>query len=122
MRYKMSAAYATLLTMAAIGNAFAHAELKSSVPEKDATLKVAPSEVSIEFDEEINPKLSLIVVQDATGQHVDKGDSHIVGDDAKHLSVDLNPLKAGTYRVIWTSVATDDGHKVTDMFKFTVAP
>ena len=66
--------------------------------------------------------MSLIIVEDATGQHVDKGDSHLIGDDAKHLSVDLNPLPAGTYQVIWTSVAADDGHKVNDTFKFTVAP
>jgi methionine-rich copper-binding protein CopC len=122
MRYKMTAAYTALITMALISNAFAHAELKSSVPERDATVKTAPSEVSIEFDEEVNPKLSSIVVEDTKGQQVDKGDSHLVGGDAKHLSVDLNPLPAGTYQVIWTSVAADDGHKVSDMFKFTVAP
>ncbi len=122
MRNKMTATYAALITMAAVGNAFAHAELKSSVPEKDATVKTAPSEVSIMFDEEVNPKLSLIVVQDASGHHVDKGDSHLVGEDAKHLSVDLNPLPAGTYQVTWISVAVDDGHKLTDKFKFTVAP
>jgi methionine-rich copper-binding protein CopC len=122
MRYKTMAAYAALITMAAVANAFAHAELKSSVPEKDAMVKTAPTEVSITFDEEVNPKLSLIVVEDAKGQHVDKSDSHLVGGDAKHLSVDLNPLPAGTYQVIWTSVAADDGHKVSDKFKFTVAP
>jgi methionine-rich copper-binding protein CopC len=122
MRYKMTAAYVALITMALVANAFAHADLKSSVPEKDAAVKTAPSEVSIVFTEEINAKLSLIIVEDATGQHVDKSDSHLVGGDAKHLSVDLNPLPAGTYQVIWTSVAADDGHKVSDKFKFTVAP
>jgi methionine-rich copper-binding protein CopC len=122
MRYGMGAACAVLMMTAMAANAFAHAELKSSVPERDATVKPAPSEVSIEFDEEVNPKLSLIVVQDAQGHRVDKADSHLVGGDAKQLSVDLNPLPAGTYQVIWTSVAADDGHKVTDTFQFTVAP
>ena len=51
MRYKMPAIYAALVTMATAGNAFAHADLKSSVPEKDATVKTAPSEISIEFTE-----------------------------------------------------------------------
>jgi copper resistance protein C len=122
MRYATTIMAAALFTVAAVSNAFAHAELKSSVPEKDATVKTAPSEVAIEFDEEVNAKLSSIVVTNSAGQHVDKGDSHLVGDDAKHLSVDLNPLPAGTYQVIWTSVAADDGHKLSDSFKFTVAP
>ena len=122
MRYAMTAACAAAMILAATGMALAHAELKSSVPEKDATLKTAPTEVSIEFTEEINPKLSLIVVGDAKGRHVDKGDSHLVGDDAKHLSVDLNALPAGVYTVTWTSVAADDGHKLSDKFTFTVAP
>jgi methionine-rich copper-binding protein CopC len=122
MRYSSTAAWLAVIMMAAAGNAFAHAELKSSMPEKDARLKAAPTEVSIMFDEEVNPKLSLIVVQDAKGQPVDKADSHLVGGDAKHLSVDLNPLPAGTYQVIWTSVAADDGHKLSASFSFTVAP
>jgi copper resistance protein C len=122
MRYAITAACVAVITMAVAGHAFAHAELKSSLPEKDAQLKTAPGEVAIEFDEAVNPKLSLIVVQDAKGQSVDKADSHLVGGDAKHLSVDLNPLPAGTYTVIWTSVAADDGHKLSDKFSFTVAP
>ncbi|HEY2892434.1 MAG TPA: copper resistance CopC family protein [Dongiaceae bacterium] len=122
MQIRLLVAYSAALAIAFAANAFAHAEYKSSVPEKDATVKTAPTEVAIEFDEEVNPKLSLIVVQDAGGQKVDKGDSHLVGDDAKHLSVDLDALKAGVYKVLWTSVAADDGHKLTGMFSFTVAP
>jgi copper resistance protein C len=122
MRYNMTATCAAILIMAGTANAFAHAEYASSVPEKDATVKTAPAEVSIEFSEEVNPKLSQIVVDDAMGMKVDKGDSHIVSGDAKHLAVDLNALPAGVYQVIWTSVAADDGHKLSDKFKFTVAP
>ncbi len=122
MRYTMILPVATMLTVAASTAAFAHAELKTSVPEKDATLKTAPSEVAIDFSEEVNPKLSKIVVMDAKGQHVDKGDSHVAASDAKHMSVDLKALTAGTYKVVWTSVAADDGHKLKGSFKFTVAP
>lgn len=113
---------AALLAVIGAGAAYAHAELKSSVPEKNATLKAAPAEVAIEFSEELNPTLSRIVVEDLAGKHVDKGDSHLGVNDSKHLSVDLQSLAAGTYKVIWTSVAADDGHKLTGSFKFTVAP
>lgn len=111
-----------MLTLTAGSVAFAHAELKTSVPEKNAKVKTAPSEVAIDFSEEVNPKLSRITVLDAKGEHVDKGDSHVAADDAKHMSVGLRLLAAGTYKVVWTSVAVDDGHKVSGSFQFTIAP
>ena len=120
MQFRILAACGAAFALAFTVNAFAHAEYKSSVPEKDATVK-APPAVVIEFDEEVNPKLSLIVVEDSSGQKVDKGGSHLVGDE-KHLGVDLNALKPGVYKVLWTSVAADDGHKLTGTFGFTVAP
>jgi hypothetical protein len=122
MRYQMIAPLAAVMMIGATSAAFAHADLKASVPEKDATLKTAPAEVALDFSEELNPKLSHIVVKDAKGKNVDKADSHVAADNPKHLSVDLAALAAGTYKVIWTSVAADDGHKLTGSFKFTVAP
>ena len=121
MQFRILAACGAAFALAFAVNAFAHAEYKSSVPEKDATVRPAPAAVVIEFDEEVNPKLSLIVVEDSSGQKVDRGDSHLAGDE-KHLSVDLNALKAGVYKVQWTSVAADDGHKLTGSFNFTIAP
>ena len=120
MRIRFPAACGAAIILLFAANAFAHAEYKSSVPEKDATVK-APAAVVIEFDEEVNPKLSLIQVEDSGSQKVDKGDSHLVGDE-KHLGVDLGALKPGIYNVLWTSVAADDGHKLTGTFSFTVAP
>jgi methionine-rich copper-binding protein CopC len=121
MHFRFLAACSAAFALAFAANAFAHAELKSSVPEQDATVKTAPSEIALTFDEEVNPKLSLIVVEDSAGQRVDKADGHLAGD-AKHLSIDLNPLKPGVYQVLWTSVAADDGHKLNGKFSFTVAP
>ena len=122
MQFRILFACSAAFTLAFAANAFAHAELKSSVPQKDATVKPAPTEIALTFGEEVNPKLSLIVVEDPAGQKVDKGDSHLAGDDAKHFNVDLNPLTPGIYQVLWTSVAADDGHKLTGKFSFTVAP
>lgn len=121
MQFRILAACGAAFALALAANAFAHAEYKSSVPQKDATVKPAPAAVVIEFDEEVNPKLSLIAVQDANGQRVDKNDSHLAGDE-KHLGVDLSALAPGVYKVLWTSVAADDGHKLTGTFNFTVAP
>jgi len=121
MQFRVLAACSPAFALVFAANAFAHAEYKSSVPQKDATIKPAPASIVIEFDEEVNPKLSLIAVEDANGHKVDKSDSHLAGDE-KHLSVDLGPLSPGVYKVLWTSVAADDGHKLTGTFNFTVAP
>ena len=122
MHYKSITTLGVMLTLAGAGNAYAHAELQASVPQKNAVLKTAPSEVAIDFSEEVDPKLSRIVVKDAQGKEVDKADGHVAADNAKHFSVDLNPLKAGVYSVHWTSVAAEDGHKLSGTFKFTIAP
>src|SRR5262249_24437345 len=104
------------------GAAFAHAELQSSVPQKNAVLKTAPGEVAIDFSEEVNPTLSRIVVKDAAGQRVDQDAGHAAADNAKHFSVGLAPLAAGDYQVEWISAAAEEGHKPTGKFKFTVKP
>jgi methionine-rich copper-binding protein CopC len=122
MHMKSTALLSAALIMAADGTAFAHAELRSSAPQKDAVLKAAPAEIAIEFSEEVNPTLSHIVVKDAAGRRVDKKDGHVAADDPKHFSVDLEPLAAGEYEVSWTSVAAEDGHKLSGTFRFKVAP
>ncbi len=121
MRYHLTASVA-LLVATAITPAWAHARLKTSVPEKDATLKSAPAAVDIDFSEAVNAKLSKITVQDSKGERIDRDDNHVAAGDPKHLTVDLKDVPAGTYTVNWTSVAADDGHKLTGSFKFTVAP
>jgi len=113
---------ASVFSVAAATAAFAHAELQSSVPAANATVKDAPKTIEIDFSEELNPKLSKIEVQDSMGMQMDKGDSHVSDGDAKHMSIDLQSLGAGTYKVLWTSVAADDGHKLTGTYSFTVQP
>jgi methionine-rich copper-binding protein CopC len=122
MRKIASLFLASVLTAATATAAFAHAELESSVPAANATVKEAPKTIEIDFNEELNPKLSKIEVQDSMGMQVDKGDSHVASDNEKHLSVSLGTLGAGAYKVLWTSVATDDGHKLTGTYSFTVQP
>jgi methionine-rich copper-binding protein CopC len=122
MQKMMTFTAAVILSVSAATAAFAHAELESSVPAADATVKTSPTSIEIDFSEELNAKLSKIEVQDSMGMQVDKGDSHVASDNEKHLSVDLKPLSAGTYKVSWTSVASDDGHKLTGSFSFTVQP
>ncbi|MDR3514298.1 MAG: copper resistance protein CopC [Azospirillaceae bacterium] len=110
-----------LLTLASVGPALAHAHLKNADPAVGSTVKAAPTAVTIEFSEAVEPKFSTIAVADGTGHRVDKDDVHVPGGDAHHLSVDLPGLGAGTYTVTWKATAVDT-HKTNGTFTFTVAP
>jgi methionine-rich copper-binding protein CopC len=101
--------------------AFAHAYPKTETPPANSTVATAPSEVAIEFDDELEPKFSSIVVQDAKGTRVDNGKPHGAPDDAKHLAVGVKLLAAGTYKVTWRTTDTD-AHKTQGSYSFTVRP
>ena len=110
-----------VLTLAGAGAAFGHGDLATSNPAAGTTVKTAPTEVSITFTEEVEPRFSGIEVQDAQGQRVDQGETHAAPDNAKVLSVGLKPLAPGTYKVIWHNTSVDS-HKEKGSFEFTVQP
>ena len=103
------------------GVAFAHAEVKTTVPAKNGTVRPAPTEVIIDYTEGVEPKYSSIEVQDSTGARVDTGDVHGVTGNNKRLIIGLKPLSPGTYKVIWHATSTDT-HKTQGSYRFTVAP
>ena len=111
-----------VLALASAGTAFAHGDLATPNPAAGATVKTAPTEVSITFTEEVEPKFSSIEVLDAQGQRVDEGEAHTAPDNAKVLSVGLKPLAPGTYKVIWHNTSVDDSHKTKGSYEFTVKP
>jgi methionine-rich copper-binding protein CopC len=111
-----------VLSLAGGGAALAHADLASADPAADATVKTAPTAISITFTEEVEPKFSSIQVLDAEGKRVDDGKAHTAPDNEKLLSVGLKPLAPGTYMVIWHATAADDSHKTKGNYAFTVKP
>ncbi len=117
-----SCAFVGVLSLAGAGSAFAHADLASADPAAGATVKTAPTEVSITFTEEVEPKFSTIQVLDAGGKRVDEGAAHTAPDNEKLLSIGLEPLAPGTYKVIWHATAADDSHKTKGSYEFTVKP
>jgi methionine-rich copper-binding protein CopC len=60
--------------LAAAAAAHAHAHLDRASPAAGATLAVAPTEVTLHFTQQLEPKFSTIVVRDAADNQVDKGD------------------------------------------------
>ena len=111
-----------VLSLAGAGKALAHADLASADPAAGTTVKTAPTEVSIAFTEEVEPKFSSIEVLDAGGKRVDDGKAHTAPDNEKLLSVGLKPLAPGTYKVIWHAEAAEDSHKTKGNYVFTVKP
>jgi methionine-rich copper-binding protein CopC len=120
MRSTLFMATVSLISLISAGQAFAHAHLATATPQPNGTVQSAPSQVSIEYTEELEPKLSAIKVEDASGTEVDAGNSQVDAKDTKHMIVGLKPLQPGTYKVIWNATATDT-HKTSGTYTFKVA-
>jgi methionine-rich copper-binding protein CopC len=103
-------------------SAFAHAELVSANPPVNGTVQAAPKEISITFSEAVEAKFSTIEVLDDKAQRFEEGKPEAAPNDPKTLRVMVKELRAGTYRVNWHVVSSDDSHKTKGTYEFTVKP
>jgi len=98
----------------------AHAYIKKSTPLENETVKKAPSEVTIKFDESIQPAFHSIQVFDSNGSRVDQKNGRI---DPKQPSILKSELKKnlpnGSYRIKW-KVVSSDGHPVEGVIPFQI--
>ena len=94
-------AAASVLILAGSVAADAHAHLVRAIPAAGATLEAAPSEVTLRFNEKLERAFSSIVVRDATGKQVDKGEGSVDRADRTTMRVSLQPLQPGMYKVEW---------------------
>jgi methionine-rich copper-binding protein CopC len=101
--------------------AYAHAHLARANPAAGATVASAPSEVTLGFTQKLEPKFSTVVVRDATGKQVDKGDPHVDEVDPSMLKVSLPTLAAGRYKVEWRVTSVDTRASKGD-YVFRVGP
>jgi methionine-rich copper-binding protein CopC len=99
--------------------ALAHAHLVRAVPAAGGTVNTAPSEVTLRFNEKLERAFSSVVVRDAAGKQVDKGDGTVDRTDRTIMRVLLQPLEPGVYKVEWRAVSADT-HKVNGDFTFKV--
>jgi methionine-rich copper-binding protein CopC len=117
-RLTVAAAAAALLLCAA-GAACAHAHLIRATPAAGDAVKAAPAEVTLKFNERLEPAFSTAVIRDSAGKQVDKGDAHVDQADRTVIRVSLPPLQPGVYTVEWR-VMSADTHKVNGTFTFKV--
>ena len=107
--------YVTMLGLALLSRAQAHAFLDHALPRVGST-GPAPATVRLWMTEDLEPAFCRVQVLDRTGREVDRRDATIAGST---MTVSLPSVPAGTYQVIWKAVATDT-HRTTGTFTFTV--
>ena len=101
------------------GAALAHAKLVSSDPKASGDAKAQTTTLDLTFSEEIAGKLSGATVTDSAGKAL-PADTMAYKSNKALMVMLKTPLAAGTYKVDWHAVASDDGHKTTGTYNFTV--
>ena len=99
--------------------AFAHAELLSSDPPAGAQLVVAPSVVTLQFNEAVEFVADSIRLIDAAGETLDGVGVPIHPGGGATASATLPALVEGGYVVAW-NVVSADGHPANGAFTFVV--
>jgi copper resistance protein C len=107
-----------LLSFASVP-AFAHAHLVKAVPAAASTLPEPPAEVTLRFNEKLEPAFSSVIVRDAAGKQIDKGDGKVDKTDRTLIRVTLPALDPGVYKVEWKAMSADT-HKINGDFTFKV--
>ena len=113
---------ATLLFGPTSRSAEAHARLDRADPGPETTVPTSPAEVRIWFTQELTLHGNELWVADPDGNQLDSGDARVDQNDPnrKQLVVSVPALAPGSYTVNYTSSSADDGHALTDSYRFTV--
>ena len=109
------------LLCAGAGAAHAHAFLDRASPAVGSTVHTPPTEVRMQYTEELEPAYSTAHVEDTSGATVSTGDAHVDPNERSVLIVRVGALKPGRYKVVW-KVLSVDTHVTNGTFSFTVAP
>jgi methionine-rich copper-binding protein CopC len=109
------AAVAALLALPS--GVLGHVELVSTTPASGDNLDAAPTEVTVTFDDELDPDLSSFTVTDVDGNVVGDGGVDLTVPDRNVLVGDVTIIDPGIYTVSYT-VAGIDGHAIDGTFSF----
>lgn len=100
--------------------AFAHATLQESVPQRGAVLRAQPEEVVFRFDEAVEGNFGAVRVFDASGRRVDSGDAFHPGGSGDEIAVHLrDDLPDGSYTATYRVVSAD-AHVVSGGLVFSI--
>jgi copper transport protein len=103
--------------------AWAHANLERADPAPGTQLDQSPGKLQLFFSEAVDGSFSRIQLLNAQREAVDRGDSHVAGNDPRLLIVALpDQLPNGVYTVAWRTLSAVDGHTVNGAFPLIVGP
>src|SRR5258706_3057468 len=103
-------------------SADAHPKLNSASPAADVSSKVSPTEIKLNFSEDVIAKFSGVEIRDESGQAIPTGVPVTDPKDRKQLVVPLRaPLTAGHYTVTWHAVS-ENTHPLKGADSFGVDP
>ncbi len=115
---KALTAVVLMASLASIGNAFAHAHLKSEVPAAHSSVS-GPKDLRLNFSEGVEAKLTKVTVTD-DGKPVSIKSIETDPSDKKLLIVTPEqPLAPGSYSVEWHAVSVDT-HKSDGSYEFKI--
>ena len=100
--------------------AFAHAQYVSSNPANGAQVSTAPANVTITFDDDLDPTATAIVVTGPNGQTISNGKTVVTIEAPKVATVPIAASGPGSYTIKWHAVADDDKAVTEGSFGFTV--
>jgi len=117
----ISAVFIGLLTsLLTIQPAYAHTKLVSASPAAGSTVENWPTQITLEFDEELQnlgpEKANFLVVNNSVGDQVSETDEII---DGNKLTVTLSPNEIKGPVLVFYRVVSTDGHPVEGEYKFT---
>lgn len=117
---RRATAAAAMLSLLALGPgaALAHAKLKSASPAANAKVKSGLSEVSLKFNEAVEPALSVVELLDAEGKTLATSSGKPICEKTSCVW-HIDPLKPGSYSIRY-HVLSQDGHVVEASYNFTV--
>ena len=123
MKKSSAIIFSFLLTIAGVQNASAHAQLTSSNPPKNQTIKTLPPIVWLEFDGNLvvlgDKQVNRISVTNSKKVVVSIGEALVGG---ARISSRIKPgLPPGKYSVTYR-IVSEDGHPVEGSFFFTYKP
>jgi len=99
----------------------AHADLVRADPADGGVYSEdSLSQISLQFDETLEPRFSNIEVYDSRLQRTDIGELQVDSNDPHLIRKALDDLPEGDYTVLWNVVSTADGHATTGLFQFRV--
>lgn len=107
--------FAGLIGMLATG-AMAHSSLDATTPVNEATVPQMPTEVSLDFKDDIRLTRVAITHDDAHRMDMDLGDQTSF---MQEFALPMHDMGVGIYVVEWRGLGTD-GHALNGTFSFTV--